>query len=230
MNIGEFLDSISEGFDALPPIAGALLTFGLGWASARLVKYLLPKLLILLRFDRFSEKVGITGFLKKGKVRYAPSALASTLAFWFLMVLVLSRTIARLDAGAASSLSQWVGLALPMLLASVIIVAIGVVLVVFLSNVAVTIAVNSAIKGAELIGKGIKFAGFSIVASLALEQLGIGMTIVSTIFVILFAAIALGLALAFGLGCKDMAARFAERTMRELRERERLRHGADLEG
>jgi len=230
MNIAEFFDSISEGFDALPPVAGALLTFGLGWAFARLVKYLLPKLLVLLRFDRFSEKVGITGFLKKGKVRYAPSALASTLAFWFLMVLVLSRTIARLDSGAASSLSRWVGLALPMLLASAIIAAIGIVLVVFLSNVAMTIAVNSAIKGAELIGRGIKLAGFCIVGSLALEQLGIGMTIVGTIFIILFAAIALGLALAFGLGCKDMAAKFAERTMRELRERDRLRHEADLEG
>ena len=36
MNIAEFFDSISEGFDALPPVAGALLTFGLGWAFARL--------------------------------------------------------------------------------------------------------------------------------------------------------------------------------------------------
>ena len=230
MNISEFFASISEGFDALPPVAGALLTFSLGWAFASLVKYLLPKLLVLLRFDRFSEKVGIAGFLKKGKVRYAPSALASTLAFWFLLVIVLSRTIARLDAGAASSLSRWRGLALPTLLASAIIAAIGAVLVVFLSNVAVTIAVNSAIRGAELIGRGIKLAGFCIVSSLALEQLGIGTTIVGAIFIILFAAIALGLALAFGLGCKDMAAKFAARTMRELRERERLRHGSDLEG
>jgi len=230
MNIAEFFQSIAEGFDALPPVAGALLSLGVGWAFARLVKFLLPKLLVMLRFDRFSVKVGIAGFLKKGKVRYAPSALAGTLAFWFLMVLVLSRTIARLDAGAASSLSLWVNQALPIVLTSVIIVAIGVVLVVFLSNVAVTIAVNSAIQGAELIGKGIKLAGFGIVASLAVEQLGIGTTIVGTIFIILFAAIALGLALAFGLGCKDMAAKFAERAMREMRERERLRHGADMEG
>lgn len=230
MSIAEFFQSIVEGFDALPPVAGAFLTLGLGWAFARLVKFLLPKLLVSLRFDRFSDKVGIASFLKKGKVRYAPSALAGTLAFWFLMVLVLSRTIAKLDAGAASSLSLWVNQALPIVLTSVIIVAIGVVLVVFLSNVAVTIAKNSAIQGAELIGRGIKLAGFGIVASLAVEQLGIGTTIVGTIFIILFAAIALGLALAFGLGCKDMAAKFAERAMREMRERERLRHGADMEG
>lgn len=230
MNIAEFFKSIEEGFSALPPVAGALLTLGLGWAVARLVKFLMPKLLVLLRFDRFSEKVGIAGFLKKGKVRYAPSALAGTLVFWFLMLLVLSRTIARLDSAAAASLSRWASLALPTLLASAIIAAIGAVLVVFLSNVAVTIAVNSAIKGAELIGRGIKLAGFCIVASLALEQLGIATTIVGAIFIILFAAIALGLALAFGLGCKDMAAKFAERTMRELRERNRLRHGTDLEG
>ena len=46
----------------------------------------------------------------------------------------------------------------------------------------------------------------------------------------LFGALVFGLALAFGLGCKDIARSSMERWLRELRERERMTKGTDLEG
>lgn len=230
MSFADIAESVVSFFNALPPIAGAFLTFVVGWIVARLARLFAPKLLTLLRFDRFSEKTGITSFLKKGNVRYAPSKLVGILLYWFLMIIVLSETVSRLDEGAASSIALWIRSALPITIAAGIIIVIGLVVVTFLSNFFITIAKNAAIHNPILIGKAIKYIGFIVVATMALEQLGLGQTIVSTIFVLLFAAVAFGLALSFGLGCKDLARKFMEDFIRNIQEKERNRHGTDLEG
>ena len=230
MNFYDIVDAITSFFNAMPPIAGAFLTFFLGWIIARFARFAIPKLLTVLRFDHFSDKTGLTGFLKKGNVEHSPSKLVGILAYWVLMVIVLSNTVARLDKGAASSISIWISSALPILIATCIIVVIGIVVVTFLSNFFITIARNAAVHNPVPIGKAIKYIGFIVVATMAMEQLGLGQTIVSTIFILLFAAAALGLALAFGIGCKDMARKFMEDFIRNLQEKERVRRGTDLEG
>ncbi|MFA6366350.1 MAG: hypothetical protein WCX13_04105, partial [Candidatus Hydrogenedentales bacterium] len=164
MNFTDIWDSIASSFNSLPPIAGAFLTFLLGWLVARFARFLTPKLMTLLRFDRFCEKTGINGFLKKGNVRYTPSKLLGILVYWFLMILTLSNTVARLDKGAASSIQVWISSALPILIATGIIVVIGMVVVTFLSNFFITIAKNGAVHNPVLIGKAIKYIGFIVVA------------------------------------------------------------------
>ncbi|HWR12045.1 MAG TPA: hypothetical protein VN445_09490 [Rectinemataceae bacterium] len=230
MDFTTISDSVGSFFNALPPIFGAFLTFVAGYLLARFARFLAPKLLAVLRFDLVSEKTGITGFLKKGNVHYTPSKLVGILLYWFLMILVLSETVSRLDKGAATSISIWISSALPIFIAAAIIVVIGVVVVTFLSNFFITIARNAAVHNPVLIGKAIKYVGFIVVATMALEQLGLGQTIVSTIFILLFAAAAFGLALAFGLGCKDMAKKFMEDFIRNIQEKGRIKHGTDLEG
>jgi hypothetical protein len=230
MNVYDIAQYVGEIFNEMPPIAAALITFILGWLLARLSKFLAPKILALLRFDFLSEKTGITSFLKKGNIGYSPSKLVGILLYWFLMILVLSNTVARLDKNAAASISLWIRSALPRTLTAGIIVVIGIVVVTFLANFFITIAKNAAIHNPVLIGKAIKYVGYILVATMALEQLGLGQTIVSTLLVLLFAAIALGLALAFGLGCKDMARKYMEEFIRNIQEKERMRHGTDMEG
>lgn len=230
MYLSEIITAITDFFASLPPILGALLTFIAGWIIAKLFQIMLPKLLSFLKFDRLSEKVGITTFLKKGNVEYAPSKLLGMLVYWFLMVIVLSNTLAILDTKAAASLSDWLRSALPRTIAAILIVIIGIVIVSFLSNFFITIAKNAAIHNPILIGKIIRYVGFIILGTMVLEQLGLGQTIVSTLLLILFAALAFGLALAIGLGSKDIARKFIEDFIRNIREKERLKHGSDLEG
>lgn len=230
MNMQELIGYASELFEGLPPIAAALITFLAGWLLALLVKFLVPRVLSKLKFDVLSDKTGISGFLKKGNVGYSPSKLVGLLSFWLLVILTLSNTVARLDQEAARSISLWVRSALPRALTAGIVVVIGVVVVTFLANFFITIARNAAIHNPLLIGRVIKYVGYLIVATMALEQIGLGQTIVSTLFILLFAALALALALAFGLGCKDMARKYMEDFIRNIQEKERMRHGSDLEG
>jgi hypothetical protein len=89
---------------------------------------------------------------------------------------------------------------------------------------------NAASPHAELIGKAIKYTGFLIVGLIAFDQIGFGKSILTTIFVIMLAATALGLSLAFGLGCQDLARDAMKRFLANLRERGSGGGKGDLEG
>ena len=87
---------------------------------------------------------------------------------------------------------------------------------------------NAALPNARLLVRLIKYVGNLIVVVIALDQVGFGRSIVNSMFLLLFAALSFGTALAFGLGCKDMARDALLKFMRNLREREH--RGTDLEG
>ena len=75
-----------------------------------------------------------------------------------------------------------------------------------------------------------KIAGYVLVVGIALEQIDLSRTMISAMLQILFAAVVFGLALAFGLGCKDLARDAAARFLQTLRERRRSDGRPDLEG
>lgn len=219
-----------EFFSGLPPLIRAVLWIVLGGAVAIASRFLVSRIFAVLKFDRISEKAGFSGFLKTGNVSYSPSKLMGLLAFWIVMMIALLRTVATLDAGIAASMAEWTASILPRLFAAAISGVIGVVIVTFLANFAETIARNAAMGNPAFLGRTIKYVGNVLVATMALDQLGWGSSILSTVFQVILAAAAFGAALAFGLGCKDMARRAAENFLRNLKERERSKHGNDLEG
>jgi hypothetical protein len=60
----------------------------------------------------------------------------------------------------------------------------------------------------------------AIGAVMALEQLGLGTSVVLTAFAITFGAVMLGLAIAFGLGGRDAAKQLLERQVQAKKERD----------
>ena len=67
------------------------------------------------------------------------------------------------------------------------------------------------IHSARLLGLGVKWLILLLAGAMAMEHLGIGGQIVRLSFGILFGGIVLALALAVGLGSKDMVSRTLER-------------------
>jgi hypothetical protein len=65
----------------------------------------------------------------------------------------------------------------------------------------------------------VRYAVVAFTAAVTLEELGIAPELVRSAFVILFGAVALALALAFGLGCKDLAREWMVRYLDSARAR-----------
>jgi hypothetical protein len=215
---------------SLPLAVRALGTLALGWILAWLVKLLTVGILTLIRMDRISERTGFSVFLRKGNVGYSPSRLGGVFAYWLVLIVTFVLLAGILDPGILESLAIRIRELLPGLAAALLISIVGLVGISFLANLARTIAQNAAVPNADLIGRAIKGLGYLVVVLMALDQVGLGGSILTTLTFIAFSAVALGSALAFGLGCKDLAGKAFARFLQDLRERDRESKGTDLEG
>ncbi|MFW6114668.1 MAG: mechanosensitive ion channel family protein [Thermodesulfobacteriota bacterium] len=199
----------------LPALIGAIIIFVVGWIIARLIKVAVERVLKLIRFDKATEKSGIQDFLKKGGVVKGPSEIIAVLAYWFLMIIVITATLDALGIPIVSDLLNDIFLYIPSVVAAIIVLILGFLLGTLISAVVQTAASNAGLKNAQGLGKLSLYAIVVFSWSIALIQLGIGEEIVTSAFGIALGAFALATAIAFGLGGKDVAAEYLKRWLEE---------------
>ena len=199
----------------LPMLIGAIIVFVVGLLIARLVKYLTVRLLKLARLDRAGEKTGLKEFLEKGNILNEPAEIVGSLAYWFLMILVLIATLDAMGLPIVSELLNSVFYYIPNVVAAIIVIILGILLGNLLSAVVRTAASNAGLTAAEGLSKAALYAIIFFSGAVALVQLGIGEEVVAASFEIAFGGVALGLALAFGLGGKDVAAGYLQKWLKE---------------
>ena len=199
----------------LPELIGAIVIFVVGWIIARLVKLATEKLLNLVRFNKATEKTGVNKFLKKGEIVKAPSEIVGMLVYWFIMILVLIASLDALGLPIVSDMLNSIFLYIPNVVAAIIVLVLGFLMGSLLAAVVRTAASNAGLKNAEGLGKLALYAIVFFSGAIALIQLGIGEEVVASAFGLVFGAAALALALAFGLGGRDVAADYLKRWLEE---------------
>jgi hypothetical protein len=188
----------------------ALLVVVIGWIIAKGIRSLVSRVLKLLRLDKISEKAGIAKFLKKGDVKYQLSELIALIIYWLLMLIVIMLTANVLGLDAVADLMDKIVLYIPNVLAAMIVLVIGALFATFLRKVVETTSKNAGLTHAKQMGMLTHTIIMVFAVIIALEQLRIGITVLSQCITIIIGSIGLALALAFGLGCKDLAAKSME--------------------
>jgi hypothetical protein len=224
------LEGIAAFWASLPRPLQAAIILAAGWSAALLARLLISRLLAALKFDRLSERTGFKEFLRKGGVEFSASKLAGVTAYWVILVLSLILSALSLDERILGEFGSRAAEKLPAFFSAGLVMAVGLVLTGFLAKFVSTIARNAGFPNAGLLARAIKWAGFLLTLSISLDQLGVGGNLIGPVFLILLGALALGAALAFGLGCKDMAREAMERFIRAMMERSREGGGEDMEG
>ena len=103
---------------------------------------------------------------------------------------------------------------LPNIFVAVIILFFGYLLSNFLGRAALIAAVNAGWKVSGLVGRLVKLTVFLLAVTMALEQLDIGRGTIVIAFAIIFGGIVLALAIAFGLGGRDIAKEYLEKKIK----------------
>ncbi len=224
------LNDILFFWSSLPSWLQALPLLAAGWLMAFVLRHALTVLCALLFVNRLAERVGLSDFLRKGNVTQTPAQLFGLLAYWLVLGATLVRVAKLLDLDLASTLVARLLSALPELVSALLVCVLGFVCVKFLGNLVRTVVRNAGYGHAEFAARCVRWAGLFLVCALAIDQLGFAKTLLSPLVHIVFGAVALALALSFGLGCKDIARDFTLGLLRELRERSRAGSKSDLEG
>lgn len=199
----------------LPKFLGAIIIFVIGLLIAKLINLSIGKFLRLIRFDTAAEKTGIREFLNKGHILKNPSEIIGSLAYWFIMILVIIASLDALGLPIVSDILNDIFLYIPNVVAAIIVMILGIMFANLLSAIVRTAASNAGLASSDGLGKLALVAVIYFSCAVALIQLGIGKEIVASAFALVFGAAALALALAFGLGGKDVAAQYLKKWLEE---------------
>ncbi len=199
----------------LPRVIAALLLLFAGWIVAKLLRRATIRFLKMVRLDVAAEKAGIEDFLLQGGVRYTAVTLIAGLIYWFVLMAVILAVLNSLGLGAAAALFNRIVLYLPNVLVATLVLLFGTLLGRFVRTALFTYLNNMGVEGAPFISHVAQWAIVIFVVSIALEQLSIGGAILVSAFQILFGAVCLALALAFGLGGRRWAAHILDRIWKQ---------------
>jgi uncharacterized membrane protein len=198
---------IASLLPGLLALAIALLLAGLvAWA----VTAILRRTLQGVKFDESLERWGFNG-MADWAPGHSPSLLLIRAIGWTIVLMGFVLGLAAFDATLTSQLAFHVVAYVPRVIASLLVVLAGIVIGRFLGRKVLIEAVNMNLQYARLLSLGVKWMVMVLASAMALEHLSIGTGIVTLAFGILFGGIVFALALAVGLGSKEMVSRSLER-------------------
>jgi hypothetical protein len=181
---------------------------------AVLARMVALRLLRRMAADERAADYGVR-FIGEWSTERSPTLVIARGIFWLIVTLGVLVALTALDASIPSQFAVSVFQYLPNVLAAIAILVIGNLLARFLARAALINAVNLQIHAARLLSIGVKWLVLVLTAAMAMEQLRIGRQILLLAFGILFGGIVLTLALAVGLGSKEVVTRSLERQIRE---------------
>ena len=141
----------------------------------------------------------------------SPTVLVTRAVGWAVVLVGFLIGISAFDGALPSEFVARLFAYLPNLVAAIVAFVAGSIIARFLARSVLIGAVNMNLQYARLLSAGVKWLVTVLAVTIALEHLGIGGGIIRLAFGILFGGIVLALALAVGLGSKELVSRSLER-------------------
>ena len=206
----------------VPGLLAFLVILVLTAILAIVMRAIIRRSLLRIGFDHHMEEWGFSAVNDWSPAR-SPSLLIARACFLVILVFGALIGVSALDSRLTSQLLLRLFNYLPNVAAALVILAVGAVVSRFLARNVLISATNMQIQSARLLSLGVKWLVIVLTVAMALDHLQIGGMVVHLSFAILFGGIVLALALAVGLGSKDMVSRNWEKQERQTERLERER-------
>lgn len=189
----------------LPNLGVALLLILAGWIVGRIIQAILAGLLRRLGLDRLAQRAGAAEMLQRLGMGPSTVDVLARVVFWLiLLVFLLAATESLGLDGVVDTLGGLIDF-LPSVLAAALILLFGGLLAKLVGDAVGALAEQSGIQAGAALGSLVRYALLAFVVILALQQLGVETSLLTTTTVALIGAAALALAVAFGFGSRDIA-------------------------
>ncbi|MBI4335167.1 MAG: hypothetical protein HY589_00755 [Candidatus Omnitrophica bacterium] len=194
----------------VPNVIAAALILLVGLFVSKIAAAVIGKILKISKLDVAAEKFGLAKVLKAGEIKPTLSEIIEGLVYWSLILIVAATAAQALKFSAATDLITRLIAYIPNIISAILVLAIGIFLASILGSIVSTASKNAGLKRANLLTQTVKVALMVFAVAMALEQLQIGKTIVTQVVSILLISIGAGIAIAFGLGCKDLVGKWVK--------------------
>lgn len=212
-----FLGAYDRFAGAIPTLAAALLLLLVGMFLARAARTAIEIVLGKLNLDNHTSRVGINEILSRLGRGKSPTFAAAWVAHWFILFLFIVSAANVMSMTVVSELlERFVGV-LPSLIAAVLILFAGLLFGRLLAHILRSAAAANSIRGGAVIAAAAQTAVIAAAGISALEQIDVRPQILIPTVHILIGSIGLAVAIAIGLGAKDLAAGYLRDLLRPQR-------------
>jgi len=201
----------------VPAVAGAIVILVVGWLVAKFLEAIIVRVLKAVHLDTGSDRAGIAKVLAQGDIKLSLSELIGAMIYWVIVLIVIATALGTLNLTVASDLMERLVAYVPNILGAIFILIAGAFLGSFVSTAVKTAATNAGIDNAKALAQITQMIIVIFSAIIAIEQLKIATTLIILAVNILLISIGLSIALAFGLGCKDIAGKFIQDTLNKMK-------------
>jgi len=209
----------------IPNIIVAIVLILVGVFVAKWLKGVVVSLLENLGVNSLAEKMGFGG---RSTSSTSVAQVIGTIVQIIVILLFVSEALQVANLEFMASLATAIFAYLPMVIAAIIILAVGF----WLANMAERLVGSVLVDGAgqpSALRHIAKYAILGLAFFMAISQLGIAPMIVNTAFLLILGAVALAFGLAFGLGGRETAARYLKKAEKNIDETEVSKEGLEQE-
>ncbi|MCG2713225.1 MAG: hypothetical protein L6308_00020 [Candidatus Omnitrophica bacterium] len=187
----------------------------IGWLFSKVIRSIVSKTLKAAKINELSSRIELDKLLAKGGITYSLSDLIGGICYWLGLLVTFMVAVNAIGLTIAADLLNKVVLYIPNVIAALFILILGMFVSTLLKSIVQTAASNAGLNQGKLLAQVVETVVIAFAVFVGLEQLQIGIRITELTISIILGSLGLGLALAFGLGCKDIAGKFvAELTER----------------
>jgi len=189
----------------IPNLFGALVVVLLGFVVAKLLDTLLSKLLAKLGLDRVMGGTGLTKLMSRAGIKVPISTLVGKIVYWFVLLIFLVSAAESLGLQRVSATLDVLALYLPKVFAGALVLLVGVLLAQLANGLVRGAAEGVGLDYAQGLGRVAQVLVIIISISVAISQLEIKTDLLNHVIVIGLITVGLAIALAMGLGSRDIA-------------------------
>ena len=198
-------DAIGVFLSYIPQIIGAIIILIVGYIIAKVLQALITRILRSVGFEDWMERGGVKQFFDRAGTRQTPSSILGRLVFWFIFIIAITMAANALGIQQISSFLNQLIAYIPSIFVALLILFLATLLANFVSGI-VRGATNS-----EILASIAQYAIIIYAVFAALTQLGIAVQLTANTFLILLGAVGLALAIAFGIGGREVARDIVEK-------------------
>lgn len=206
-----FINSLNEFWLQLvsfvPKLLAVIVILLIGWVVAKVARFGVKRLLDLMHFDRFAQNSGLEAFMNHSHLNLSLSNIISQIVYWLVIVLFIITGANALGLNEVAVLLQQLANYLPHIIVAILVLIFGTLLARFVNRLLFAWLYSIKFSRALAVSTSAEYGIQILALFMALEQLGVGMQLIHSLFIIVFGAFFLALAIAFGLGGRDWAAR-----------------------
>jgi len=205
------MESIGSAWTQVSPLVINILTalafILVGYLVARGLSLALTLVLKLIQLDKGSKQIGFNILLEKGEIKKTISELLGDVIYWVILLITVIGTAKYLGLPIESALAN-VFAYFGLVFLAALVLGIGLLFASLFAGIMKVIVLNFDLEGGKTLSRFVYYLVVIITFIAALAQLGISPEVFVPQIGVIIGAFGLAAAIAFGLGCKDMAADF----------------------